>query len=781
MKPEELREAGDWISQLKKILKQGPAESRNVARRPATEHRSTKKAVKLLLSNLREGIKKGRDDNTDLKDVDKVVFNAVDLLIEDKTRESKKNETKLNVLKKFKAVMETEFDAQPRKSGDLDAQWKGKINEALAALEIEEYNKQGAIRNEKQRVDNARNRQEQREQNRKKLELGTAEDLRKLKDDPSKGGEVLSAVDPEWLKSVDLDKTFGDAKVAVLREAVLALAKKDMYKDWDDEKDPELFSFLAAKVPPETWNDTVTSKQGLGPRVIGKLWDNGLYDEICTLIELGVDTTLPARAEPGQKGGAVYSGFVKPIQHITSACLRDIAAVDADEPPLSGAAESRAKGAKQILAKLGDKAATLTTWSEVKNSELVKQFEEGGKPGTIWGFEEMRLPYVQAAHETGHGGAQPVRMIELWEAVEEALKPDAYNELIDNPDEAVKKLVEKGVEKVKRKMESNDPLHKKKFDDVKKNQDEFIRNFEKDAKEFLLEFAAQMPKGTFTRSALDETGKARNDVAVSQVAGVLPEKFMGGLACKAGLWWAKKENKPVYYCLDGIKMKDVIDYKKVKNKAIEDFIDNGGKKDGAAGGHDEVITMVELREVLKHWNELKDKDGNNLVQFVDKGKIVKGEDLKAFVEKWQGEMQTAKAEPHRTKAPPKTQFKNDLKAIDPTLFDALPATPEGDMDARDIVKKTGYLVKVAKTRPEIVLKYIMSKCEVLTRYRLIPDAVPTAAARFANALKDDAPDEEIAEKGQQLLAEIEKCNERFKAPLKAALLRHPKIARGREI
>ena len=104
-----------------------------------------------------------------------------------------------------------------------------------------------------------------------------------------------------------------------------------------------------------------------------------------------------------------------------------------------------------------------------------------------------------------------------------------------------------------------------------------------------MDFATQMPKGTFVRPVLgddgkpipklDENGKDLKDdrgqpvyLAVSDVAGIQSDKLMGGLACKAGLWWAKSRGKPVYYCLDGINMDDVTNYKKVKNKAIEVFL-----------------------------------------------------------------------------------------------------------------------------------------------------------------------------------------------------------------
>jgi hypothetical protein len=78
-----------------------------------------------------------------------------------------------------------------------------------------------------------------------------------------------------------------------------------------------------------------------------------------------------------------------------------------------------------------------------------------------------------------------------------------------------------------------------------------------------------------------------------------------------------------------------------------------------------------------------------------------------------------------------------LNAIDASLMARLPNGPEGDMDARDIVRKSGYLLKVAKAHPEIVLKYIMSRCKVLTQYDLVPIELTQAAAALVTASQDD--------------------------------------------
>jgi hypothetical protein len=410
----------------------------------------------------------------------------------------------------------------------------------------------------------------------------------------------------------------------------------------------------------------------------------------------------------------------------------------------------------------------LTEWSAVKGSELITGFDDA--PGTIWGFENLRQPYVQAAHETTEG-AQPLRMLELWEAVGQATQnPEVYMQLIENPTDTANDLVEKGVGRIRSELFMGNP----KYEDIK-DQDAYIERFREDAKAMLLEFAAQMPKGTLARTIRDDAGKRRT---VSELVGINHEAYMGGIACKAGLWWAKQKEKPVYYCLDGVNMDEATDYKKVKNKAIEQFIASGGRPANAQA-HQEVITLVEVREILKNWDELR-----GTVKFVHKGRILKdgdqeilnGQDLETAVAGWRRKMDTSNKEAGRAPAPPKSTFANELKAIDPGLMASIPDDAEGDKDARDIVRKSGYLVKIAKARPEIVLKYIMSKCRVLVHYKLIPEELPKTAARLGTAGQG-----EIADASARLLREIEACKAIFKAPLEAALIRHPLIAQGRTI
>ena len=370
------------------------------------------------------------------------------------------------------------------------------------------------------------------------------------------------------------------------------------------------------------------------------------------------------------------------------------------------------------------KLKTVTSWDEVKNSEWMKAFNEN--PGTIWGFEDVRMPYVEAGHESDKG-SRPLRMWELWDAL--GLSQMDYHELLKNPKVFTKDRVDKAAQTVLKK-ESTRVI----YGDIK-DLNAFVEEFKKQATAVLLEFAAQLPKGTFVDNARD--------------AGFFEGKFLGGLGCKAGLWWAKEQKEPVYYCLDGVDMADVTNYKKFKSTAIEEFLSKqSGRK------HDEVITMVELREILKNWDDLKfkNKDGQDedVVKFVYKGKIMSGKELADNVKKWKTDMDQVNHS-MRTTAPDFKIFTAQLNKIDPKLLVQLAKRTDAkkaNIDARDIVKKHGYFVKLANAKPHIALKYVMYKCDVLGRYGLISMTLPDAAKSTQTCVRCEGrqPDQNCGER-----------------------------------
>src|SRR5262249_53404627 len=138
-------------------------------------------------------------------------------------------------------------------------------------------------------------------------------------------------------------------------------------------------------------------------------------------------------------------------------------------------------------------------------------------------------------------GPRPLRNLEVWEAIRPALSQDTYDELLKDPEKAAEKFVEDGVEKLRSALSPGAPVsQQEKFDEIKtKGETAFIENFKVDAKKFLIEFAKQLPKGSMGRQGAD------GGTSPLELSGVGRDKFMNSMACKAGLWFAKEENKPI--------------------------------------------------------------------------------------------------------------------------------------------------------------------------------------------------------------------------------------------
>lgn len=931
MSAEELRARGDWIAELRRLLQLGPAQQRDARRQDAAvaaKRRKTKEAVALVLDALAAGAKLAPDLDTSAADIRRVIFNAVDQMVADKVAGSEQGKSRLDAVEAFAARMRAEFtDRAARPAEAIDAKWQRQLNDAVEALRFEEAKKHYASATAEERTNF---RRIALSSGQGQLEMAvdpafgsalieaTARDDRAAWDDPARcqdrgfvavlrkvyahgtpaakaliaarllerpdgrqalaanpafGAELLADCSADKLKTMDLDQMFGAGKAPVAAETLLTLVDRHreanaMVEAVDRKRfDPALFAHLNGAVDAATWNDEGAYKRGLGARACRALWNAGCHQEICTLIDQGLDTSRAARVD-GDAGRGTYSNFVQPIQHVTSKLLRDVDALEtaaplikanfnelrrevvprmmelidaepeararrsqaldmanalfnagdvgsalvamqtlaadlaeAGEPQRRQAFQARVagirtvsvqglvrtpnygvadvEGARKILAALEARddaareangrdadngAVTLTSWAAVKASPMIEDFTKD--PGTIWGFEDVRLPFVQASHEAQRDAEQeagPLRMMEIWDAVLKTFPQEAYRRMLDDPEGAAETFVEQALKgTVERYMAQG------------ADAAQFRENFKREATAFIIEFAKRMPKGLIARDFVDVRGNTpqRPDpkfrlpqaVTMSDVMGVDQDKFLSSYACQVGLWSAKEQDKPVYYCLDGIDMKDVINHKEVKKRAIDEFIDNGGQPEGARTFSD-VVTMKELRTILKDWDDLRRKDGSDLVKFYHKGVELKGPALQQQVQEWRQALLAANARVVRPKAPPRATFARELDALDPTLMARLPDGDDGDKDARDIVKKASYLSRVARTRPAIVLKYVTSRCVVLERHGLLSPQLADAAAAFAKA---DAGN--IDARRRALSKEIGKCHPSFQAGLTASLM-----------
>lgn len=402
------------------------------------------------------------------------------------------------------------------------------------------------------------------------------------------------------------------------------------------------------------------------------------------------------------------------------------------------------KGAQRILEALNTtkKASVLTDYEDIKKSPMIATFQK--EPGTIWGFEDVRMPYVQAARETEHG-QKPLRMWEMWEAIDPALDEKGYSKLLEDPDTAIPEFIKMGVDKIKKGM------HEKGNHEYEgRDETEFIKRFEEQATMYLRHLSKQPPKGEFQE--------------VADPSGVNPGKLMGALGCKAGLWWAKEKKpkpEPVYYCIDGINMADATSYKRLRNSNIKAKLDNPSK-----AVHYEVITFAEIREILKNWDELKDT-----VKFFEKGKMFGPEDMKR-VEQWIADMKGHDKDAGKRPAPKAEKYKALLDKLDPQLINNLHEKEskdgrDADRNALRIARASENLKRAARAKTEVLLAYLDSnQCAVLVEWGFVPEGLQDTYRQAISA----ASDELRASQVELLKKQIALVNGEFRAAISKTLL-----------
>ncbi|MDU9006762.1 hypothetical protein [Sedimentitalea todarodis] len=519
---------------------------------------------------------------------------------------------------------------------------------------------------------------------------------RELAKNPKLCGEMIAMAQGMGMLTPGILKSLGDqtedvACSIVFQRSSVKLDQKVSSGGGKGFSEADLNEWLIDIIPKDTWND---KKTGLGARVINNLWNAGDFDLLCTLITKDVDPSLPfslplVTSRGTQEG--VWSGFVQPVEHLLGNYVKLVAQFKKDPKQFDPEMQKKLAGAQKVLETLDEQGTNiLTDFDEIMKCEAIAAFKK--QPGTVWGFEDVRLPYVQAARESKKGD-EPLRMIELWTAIEEVLKEEGYDRLLIDPDKTIPEIVATGVAGAKEKTAEK----KKEYEGA--DLDEFLKNFEEQATAYLTHLANQIPKGQY------ET---------AEQSGMDMGKLMGGLACNAGLWWALENKKPVYYCLDGLNMDEALDYKAFKNARIKAHFEGGPK-------HAEVITLGEIREILKNWSSMKD-----IVFFIERGSVMK--DV-SRVEKWIETMKRNDEEAGKRPAPVSTTFKPKLDDIGVEgLWEAIEDHPYEAMKVT--VKFVTLEKRVAKmANLDILPLYLEKKCQFLIDFKIIP-------ANMAEVCKD---------------------------------------------
>ncbi|MFI5914879.1 hypothetical protein [Dactylosporangium sp. NPDC051541] len=406
---------------------------------------------------------------------------------------------------------------------------------------------------------------------------------------------------------------------------------------------------------------------GLAAIACNMLWV-GVADAapLCALIKAGADTGLAKEigleADLNQPREGVYSGFVQPLEHVLAKYVGPVGDPSLHQT-LTVTEQGRLQKAAVVLQALATRGNTsiLTSYAEVRKSELVVGFAD--RPGSIWGFEHLRLPYVQAAHATP-GGKRPIRMLELWNAVYQALGAAAFTQLLADPQTKIKQIVDQAIAETQEAIDRNSP---------------WIAGY--GSAEFLQEFRVQCTAYLQHLATTDPTAKFLTAEARGHTWG----KYTGAFACKAGLWWAEREGQTVYYCLDGIKRDDVINYKRFKTKAINTYLRTGGRP------YNEAITLAEVREILGRWSTL-----GRIVVFVRKGQILKGDALNEVLG-WIPLMLKADAQVETRLAPPKATFAVQARRLGDDLLNT-----RSDTEIMQIVARAELVVMAAGAQAELL-------------------------------------------------------------------------------
>jgi hypothetical protein len=556
--------------------------------------------------------------------------------------------------------------------------------------------------------------------------------------------------------AADVPKDFIASVRNVLADRFPPLAEAALQHHW--WKEPLRFSDealieLCRAVLPGRWKT-----DGLSAKVFNMLWRDRRYDVINQLIAMGADTNQAAIYPAGPSainGEGVYSGYVQPLVHLLGNYVRRASL--ADPPPrilmpgeVGSSTDSRLRmetakidGARRILAALKGKGdvAVLTEYNEIKDTLVLRM--QKAMPGTFWGFEHVRMPYVEAAHELP-GGKTPLRMMELWEAVTQVLEADGYVGLFRDPANTIEKCIREAKISITSK-EAGKP-----DDDQRRDSEEYFKQFEVQAREYL----TFLSKGSV---------RARHETA--ELSGRNEQKVMGAMACKAGLWWALESEKrgnlqPIYYILDGLDINDVINYKSFKTKQINSVVDQRypsevertyGPKEKPPQ-FDEVITLAEMREILKNWDEL-----SSVVVFIEKGLPLT--DL-GRVQQWIKHMKKSDELAETRRSAPVGKFEKLLLQIAPDLV----GSTDGAVVRKVVAAADSVRIAAGSPHPEVLVE-TLKEARILDMQKVLP---PVFAETF-EALLLATTAEHKAELAGQLKAGLAKIKPYLGDPLLRAV------------
>lgn len=493
-------------------------------------------------------------------------------------------------------------------------------------------------------------------------------------------------------------------------------------------------------------------EKGVAATTYDMLWRNGRADDIAQLVAAGWDTGQPKR------GGQGYSGFTMPIAHQAAGWLHaldrtpeqlksaGLSVPDEDllkKPDGPQAWAERQAMARTVLGAIGKRdaqsggqtAIMLSSYEDVKKSPVMAQWKK--QPGTFWGFENVRMPFVQHARESttesgDKGGDMVLRMMDMWTSLGKLtarIKDPQYDELMKNPGPVIERLVREALDapEVKERATGGD--------------NDYARQYEREVRSFLKRLAAERHIDD------NEVIEARGNNATSG-------KYMGAQLCRHGLDWLKDNGKVLYYCLDGIAEEDFLSYRSVKYEQMRSA-QVQGKPPGA---HDKVITLVELRHIVRSWSSLR-----NTVRFTKLGQPIADQD--ALVARWARAIEQDKAGAGARPLPKSpSEFPPELQQE----LKGLGVQPDMPAEAAFSVARGALGIRraVGAQEPAVLTSLLRHKtCEPLVKAGFLHEALIRACEGLVQVSSDPGRAEDAARLRQLVVAEAKKLRSPSLAPL----------------
>lgn len=235
----------------------------------------------------------------------------------------------------------------------------------------------------------------------------------------------------------------------------------------------------------------------------------------------------------------------------------------------------------KLIRAVQERGGDLLTWNEVCQSSLVKkatlmlesdQFKN--QPCMFYGFEAMRLPYVEAVKSDGKDVRGLLRMKDMWDIAVKLARSSRFTEIQEGGSSALEKLIDDNKSKLKLQTKDLDQV----FD--------------------YLSFVIRPEEDLFhSVDSLEKKYLNKGNLIITRL-------------CKKGVDWVCQRGGVILSVIDDVDEDDLLNYRDLKRLRIAQMEDSlGGRIPLRKQGVQKIITYSEIRHMLRNYQSLRKHSG----------------------------------------------------------------------------------------------------------------------------------------------------------------------------